>query len=308
MRKTMSKTMSNLTSLINQKAALITAAAVAITLVPGGLNTAHAQDKAEVGPAAGPKRVLKRPKPLEGQPPVRHRKLLVKKRFEAALAFESSINAEFMHTPSFGVKLEYHLSDMLSIGGVGFFGVPIKTGLAKRISETLDTTVPNNADPTPTRAEFDEHLNKMPVHAGLYATWTPWYGKLAAFGKFFLHFDFYFSGGLAFAQLKNDCCSFSEDPEPGGGSMGPDNDPNNDPAINDGSRFGIFLGGGIHVFLNDFIALDLTVRDYLFSDNPSGLDFNGDLAVRDDDNRFLNHLFVGIGVSFLLPSKIKRTD
>ncbi len=288
---------------------LATATALAFTLLSttGGDATAQNKNADEAGPEA-PKRIIRRPKPLEGQPPVRHRKLLVKRRFEAALAFESSVNADFMHTPSFGIKLEYHLSDMLSIGAAGFYGVPIKTGLAKRISDSLDTTVTNPADPTPTRAEFDEHLNTIPIHAGLYATWTPWYGKLAAFGKFFLHFDFYFSGGVAFAQLKNDCCSFNVDPNPGGGASGPDNDPNNDRAINDGNRFGLFLGGGIHVFTNDFIALDLTVRDYLFSDNPSGLDFNGDLAVKDDDNRFLNHLFLGIGVSFLLPSKIKRTE
>ena len=70
---------------------------------------------------------------------------------------------------------------------------------------------------------------------------------------------------------------------------------------------GIYLGGGIHVFFNDWIALDLTVRNYMFSDNPSGLDFDADLAVTDDDNRFLNHLFMGAGLSFMLPTSVKRT-
>lgn len=288
--------------------ALTSVAAVALAIsmaVPTAL--AQGQEGDEAGPqdeAEAPKRQLRKTNPLDNQPLVRHRKLLVRKRFEAALAFESSINADFMHTPSFGLKLEYHLTDMLSIGGVGFFGTPIKTGLTDRILETLPDASPDG-DPTPTATEFSEHLNEIPIHAGAYATLTPWYGKLAAFGKFFVHFDFYFSGGLAFAQLKNDCCSFDTDPDPGG--VNSDDDPNNDAAINDGNRFGLFLGGGIHVFINDFVALDLTVRDYLFSDNPSGLDFDGDLAVTDDDNRFLNHLFLGIGVSFFLPSKVKRT-
>jgi len=254
-----------------------------------------------------PKRQFVKRNPLDGQPPVRHRKLLVKKRFEVALAFESSVNADFMHTPSFGLKLEYHLSDMLSIGGVGFFGVPLQTGLADRIIETLPQGE-DDADPTPSQRQFEEHLNKMPVHAGAYATLTPWYGKLAAFGRFFVHFDFYFSGGLAVAQLSNECCSFTTDPNPGGtDTEPPDDDPNDDPAVNDGLKLGLYLGGGIHVFINDWIALDLTVRDYLFSDNPSGLDFDADLAVTGDDNRFLNHLFLGVGVSFLLPTKVKRT-
>ncbi len=284
--------------------ASIAAAALLVSSFEVNLASAQKNDaEAEEGPKA-PKRLLARKNPLDGQPPVRERKLLVKKRFEAALAFESSVNAEYMHTPSFGIKLEYHLSDMLSIGGAGFFGTPIKTGLASRISDSLEENVEAD-DPTPTRAEFDQHLNKIPIHAAGYISLTPWYGKLAAFGKFFLHFDFYFSGGLAFAQLSNDCCTFAnvdENPE-----QDPDNDPNNDRAVNDGTQLGLFLGGGIHVFLNDFIALDLTIRDYLFSDNPSGLDFDGNERVDSADNRFLNHLFLGVGVSFLLPTKVKRT-
>ena len=87
----------------------------------------------------------------------------------------------------------------------------------------------------------------------------------------------------------------------------------NDPPLNDGSRVGLYLGGGIHVFLNDFIALDLTVRDYAFSDNPSGADYNADLFVGtnqttgDDDNRFLHHIFVGAGISIMFPTTVKRT-
>ena len=61
------------------------------------------------------------------------------------------------------------------------------------------------------------------------------------------------------------------------------------------------------MFLNDFIALDLTVRDYAFTDNPSGADFNADLVVTKDDNRFLHHLFFGAGLSIMFPTKVKRT-
>ena len=77
--------------------------------------------------------------------------------------------------------------------------------------------------------------------------------------------------------------------------------------LNDGSRVGLYVGGGLHVFLNNWIALDLTVRDYLFSDNPSGLDFDADLAVEEEDARFLNHLFMGVGVSLFFPMQAKRT-
>jgi outer membrane beta-barrel protein len=250
-----------------------------------------------------------RKNPLEGQPAVRHRLLLVKQRFEVTPAFEASVNADFKHTVSGGLKLEYHLTDMLSIGAVGFFGTGIDTGLNSRIVDDLGT-MEVEGDPTPTRAQWEEHLNTIPVHGAAYITITPWYGKLAAFGKFFVNFDFYFSGGVSYAQLKNECCSFVTDRFPGGNlEMGvlPDNNPNNDPAINDGNRIGAYMGGGIHLFLSNWLALDLTVRNYLFSDNPSGLDFNADLAVTEADNRFLNHLFMGVGLSFFLPTQVKRT-
>lgn len=258
---------------------------------------------------AAPLAQADRKNPLEGQPAVRHRLLLVKQRFEFAPAFESSVNADFQHTFSGGLKLEYHLTDMLSIGAVGFYGKGFNTKLNSRIVSDLPDSA-DDGDPTPTRAEWEEHLNEIQAHGAGYITVTPWYGKLAAFSKFFVNFDFYFSGGVAFAKLKNDCCSFDTDPAPGGdldNGIIADGDPNNDPAINDGTRIGAYLGGGIHLFLANWVALDLTVRSYLFSDNPSGLDFNADYAVTEKDNRFLNHLFMGVGLSFFLPASVERT-
>src|SRR5690606_38144511 len=168
--------------------------------------------------AAATPAVADRENPLDGQPAVRHRLLLVKGRFELAPAFESSVNADFKHTLSGGLKLEYHLSDMWSLGAVGFFGTGLDTGLNKKITRTLPEDVPDG-DPTPSRNEWEGHLNTMPLHCAAYVSLTPWYGKLAAFGKFFVNFDFYFSGGLAMAKLENctsSSCQFSEDPDPDG--------------------------------------------------------------------------------------------
>lgn len=253
---------------------------------------------------------------LEDVPAVRHRLLLVKKRFELSLTTEATINSDFRHTLGAGLKLEYHYSDLLSFGAIGIFGTSIDTGLTEKVLDTLPAPGDRpDRDPTPTKEEFESHLNKMPIHGALYVGVTPWYGKLAAFGKFFVNFDFYFQGGLAFAQLEADCDdSICNDPFPTGGMMSggevvlADGLPYNDPILNDGFRAGLYLGGGIHVFLNDYIALDLTVRNYVFKDNPSGLDFDADQAVSEEDNRFLNHLFMGVGISFLLPTKVKRTN
>lgn len=250
---------------------------------------------------------------LAKQPAVRHRLLLVKGRFELTPAFEATVNADYRHTLGGGLKAEYHISDMFSFGLVGVMGKSYNTGMVSRILDTLPEDSPEG-DPTPTKQEFEQHLNSMPFHGAAYASITPWYGKLAAFGKAFVNFDFYFQGGLAVAQLTNDCLpEVCNDNYPGGGVnpagdvIPPDGDPNNDPALNDGLRLGLYLGGGIHVFINNWIALDLTVRDYAFSDNPSGLDFDADAAVLDEDSRFLNHLFMGVGVSLFFPPKAERT-
>ncbi len=249
---------------------------------------------------------------LRTDPAVRHRRLLVSGRFEFAPLFESTINADFRHVIGGGAKLEYHLGDMLSIGVIGVYGTSLDTGLVKKIAPTLETTV-DPATREPSRDEFMTRLNSMPFHGAGYVSLTPWYGKLAAFSQAYVAFDFYFQVGVAFAQLKSDCPSnICNDPAPGmssgpGGMNPPDNNPNNDAPLNSGSRLGLYIGGGIHVFLNDFVALDLTIRDYAFSDNPSGADFNANLAVTSEDSRFLHHLFFGAGVSIMFPTTVKRT-
>jgi len=249
---------------------------------------------------------------LEGDVAVRHRRLLVKQRFELAPLFESTINADFRHIVGGGLKLEYHFSDMFSIGVVGVGSTALDTGLVKKIDGTLTDSPMNPREPT--RAQFDDRLNTMPLHGAAYLSITPWYGKLAAFASAYVAFDFYFQAGVAFGQLKSDCpTNVCNDTHPGqtqmqsGDTIPPDLNPNNDPPLNDGTRIGLYLGGGIHVFLNDFLALDLTVRDYAFNDNPSGADFDANLFVDSNDSRFLHHLFFGAGLSIMLPAKVKRT-
>ena len=274
------------------------------TVAFASLPTAHAQ---------------RRTNDLSKQVAVRHRRLLVKNRLEFTPLFESSIDADYMHTVGGGVKLEYHISDMLSIGAVGVYSTSIHTALTDKILASGLPTMPDPNNPrVPTQDQFLDHLNTMPIHGAAYVSLTPWYGKLAAFSQAFVAFDFYFQAGVAFAQLDSNCptdtvCTDKHPGSPDPSTMQPpDLNPNNDPPLNDGTKIGLYLGGGIHVFLNDFLALDLTVRDYAFSDNPSGADLNADLYVGNnpklgDDNQFLHHLFFGAGLSIMFPTTVRRT-
>lgn len=250
---------------------------------------------------------------------VRHRRLLVKNRFEMTPLFESSIDADFQHTVGGGLKLEYHLGDMFSIGVLGVGSTSLHTSLVDRVVATLPDQ-PSTTSKDPSKAQFLDHLNSMPLHGAAYLSITPWYGKLAAFSSAYVAFDFYFQAGVSFAMLKSVCPKeVCNDTHPGTSIMSgmdsipADNDPKNDPPLNDGNRVGLYLGGGVHVFLSDFLALDLTVRDYAFSDNPSGADYNADgfvgtSATLGDDNRFIHHLFFGAGLSIFLPTTVKRTQ
>jgi outer membrane beta-barrel protein len=278
------------------------------------------------GSVSAPAHADRRQNSLAADVAVRHRRLLVKNRFEFAPLFESTINADFRHILGGGAKLEYHLSDMLSVGVIGVASTSLDTKLVDKIVPTLMTQTEKQQMVgmglnvrEPSKDEYLDRLNTMPFHGAVYASLTPWYGKLAAFGQAYVAFDFYFQAGVAFAQLKSDCpvniCSDThpgtsqtiKNPDGSTDTLPADLNPNNDPPLNSGGRVGLYLGGGIHVFLNDFLALDMTVRDYAFTDNPSGADFNADLFVSTADNRFLHHLFFGAGISVMLPTAVKRT-
>lgn len=261
--------------------------------------------------AAAPAVAQTRTSPLEGQPAVRHKYELRQSRFEITPTFEASISAPFKNTFAGGLKLEYHLSDAFSIEAMGFFGVDSNTGLMNQIVTSLPDS-PNPTDPlAPTKQQALDHANKIPFHGGIGLTFTPWAGKLSLFSKAFVAYDVYVSGGFGFAKTENSnsgddtattCDANCTDANPANHMF---TDPRNDGPHNAGFNPGVQFGGGLHVFFSDWTAVDLYVRDYMFTDNPSGLDYNFDGKVDDSDRRFLSHLFVGIGIAFYLPSTAK---
>jgi outer membrane beta-barrel protein len=251
-----------------------------------------------------------RENPLAGQPAVRNKVEYRDLRLEISPTFEGTIKADFRHTLSVGLKLEYHLNDYLSVGGMIFYGFSPNTGLFKQIRSTLPEVRPTD-DPTPSQGDVDQHANKMPLHGGAGLTFTPWFGKLSIFGKAFIDYDIYISGGFGFAKTENSytgsdtettCEVRCTDEDP---TNDRSTDPRNDGPHNAGFSPGFQVGAGMHFFFNRFMALDLSVRNYVFADNPSGFDFDADRDVDGDDRRFLSHLFVGVGISFYLPPGAK---
>jgi len=253
-----------------------------------------------------------RTSPLEGQPAVRHKYELRDNRFEITPTFEASISAPWKNTFSGGLKLEYHITDALAIDGLIFFGTSVNTGLLNQVVDSLPAAEQAaTVDPTPSKADALNHANSIPLHGGVGLSFTPWFGKLSLFSRSFLAYDFYLSGGFGFAQTKNDFAGGDNDTvcdancSDANTSNRVFNDPRNDGPHNAGFQPGIQFGGGLHVFFSDWGAVDLYVRDYMFTDNPSGLDYNHDSKVDDSDRRFLSHLFVGVGIAIYLPATAK---
>ncbi|MFH0900831.1 MAG: hypothetical protein V2A73_09405 [Pseudomonadota bacterium] len=249
---------------------------------------------------------------LQGQPGIRHKQLMRFHRFELAPTMEMTVAAEYKHTLALGVKAEYHLTDSLAFGVMLFPGFAFDTGLGSKIRTALVGESGEDVDPTPSQSQYDTHLNTIPLHGAVHATVTPWIGKMALFGKAYLNFDVYFQGGLAFAQTENSWKGAPGVDEDEKSIFCPNakaeekcfKDPRNDNPQNDGFNPGLLLGGGIHTYVGRWLAVDLSFRDYMFSDNPSGLDYDANRKVDKGDRRFLNHFFFGIGVSILLPTRV----
>jgi hypothetical protein len=240
--------------------------------------------------------------PLEGQPAVRRRQELRKGRLELGLASETSVAAQYKHTVGVGPRLEYHLSDMLSVGAVAIYGLLfIDTNTTEEIRDSLTLPPGSQAldpdDPTPSPKKFDEHLNTIPLHGAAYIALTPVSGKMSLLGTWTVNYDIYGNLGYAFAQTKSTFKGKSAlEPEEAFPLAWNDN------PENAGFRSGLGMGLGLHVYIDQALALDFALRNYLFSDNPSGLDTNGDFIVTEDDRRFQSHWFFGLGVSGYLPS------
>lgn len=248
---------------------------------------------------------------IASQPAVRHKIELRKGRFELSPTLETGIALDYKDVYAGGLRAEYHFNDWLSLGAMGFFGASVNSGLTNQIIGSLEETYPET-DPTPAKSDFENHLNNMTGRGALFATLTPWVGKLALFGNSYLNFDLYFRGGVSFTQLTNKWDGASgktideNDPECSAGGDVPQTcytNPKNDGPQNDGTKPGFLVGGGMHVFINNWMAVDLSIHNYMFTDNPSGLDFDGDKDVDGSDKRFLSHLFFGIGLSMYLPGK-----
>jgi outer membrane beta-barrel protein len=245
-------------------------ALLAVALAP---TAAHAQRKS----------------PLEDAPAIRKRLELRETRFEGGVGFGSTINQDFYHTFMLDVRLAFHITDWLSIAGVGGFAVD---NMATGFQQNLVATLPAMQGPItrePPKGLATASMSKIDMADALQAEFTPFTGKYSMFGKIFAHYDFYVFGGPGFLKVEptnaNGC---------GGNPTAYCGDT--------GWKVGGNVGLGLHTFFNQWIGLNVELRDIIARINPSGRDVNGDGIANKDDLGWGSTYIATANIVIFLPS------
>ncbi|MCS6912841.1 MAG: outer membrane beta-barrel domain-containing protein [Myxococcales bacterium] len=255
--------------------------------------------------------------PLAGQPAIRHRLELRKLRFEVSPQFLLSVNQPFLIGIGGGANVQFHITDWLGIAASFHYTANVASPLANQVEASLPSRPAPMNDPAyglrqPSKDQFRDHLIGPNLLGGLYATLTPMGGKFSLFNALFANYDFYGLAGLGLVNLTTPVAS-------GAGYM-PPLDVNNDvnrqsPDIFTGPRVAGLLGIGVHIFFNDFLALQMELRDYIYKSNPGGLDVSATDSKRNQgpvltsaDEYVVNHLYFGLGLSIFLPPRAKVLD
>ena len=205
-----------------------------------------------------------RKSPLADAPAIRKRLELRDSRLEFGAGLGSTLNQDFYHTAFANVKLGFHFTDWLSLSGFADFAVAnISTGFRDRVLETLTNSPSVSREPTSAQASAAmSQINQM---FGGQLEFTPFTGKYSLFGKLFAHYDFYALAGAAALNITPTNAAVA----PCSGAMFGD-------CPVSGVKPGLLLGVGFHSFFNQWLALNVELRDILASINPAGRDVNGD--------------------------------
>jgi outer membrane beta-barrel protein len=233
-----------------------------------------------------------RKSPLEDAPAIRKRVELRDTRFELGVGLGSTITQDFFHTFLGNVRLGFHLNDWFSIAAFGGFAIAnAETGFQDQLVSTLPAMPDPTAPRTPTQAVAQGTMQKINSIVGAQLEFTPFTGKYSLFGKMFAHYDFYVFAGPGFidvAPANAMVCT-----------------PANTAAYcgETGWKLGGQGGVGLHSFFNQWLALNVELRDFVARLDPSGRDSNGDGLANSGDVGWTQTFTVTANLMFFLPYK-----
>lgn len=257
--------------------------------------------------------------PLKGAPAVRRLKLYREGRVEIAPTFTATLLDEYNRTLLVGARINYGITDWLSIGVWGGFGaVQVKTNLTEQIDANADRkagfnkmNLPCGGGDCSNAATANSGFTKQVAEIGYIATpqitAVPFRGKFALFQSVFADVDAYIFAGFGVVGVKQrkECANFqacaNQDPNARTESK-------NKPAPT--------WGLGFNFYLSKMIALGFEWRMVPFAWNRSGFDGRGegtdkkfpDRAVNADDETYRFNQMMTISLGFSFPTMPKITD
>ena len=213
---------------------------------------------------------------LEKGEPIRHLMLLRSGRFEIQPLVMFGINEPFYQTIGFGAELAYYFTNYLGLGA-SFVYNPLHLE-----NDELDAVKKDDYDDA-VKSTLAVAQATMNFDVGLY--YAPMYGKLNVFG-WIINYDLHIFGGFG-AIIMDAACG-------AGGSACKEAKNNN----LEGPKFAGVIGVGVRLFMNNFVALNFEMKDYM----TKYADFSRGPA--DDRERFQNFVVGTFGVSLFFPVNV----
>jgi len=197
------------------------------------------------------------------------------RRFELQPYWAITLNDQFVSHPGPGVGLNYWITQVLAIGVNGTYYQPFN----------------NDSDfnfQTRRAARVAVPLTEYQWGAAFNFTYVPIAGKFSGFADFIFQYDAYVIGGVG---------AISTRPIP---TIDPDNR-----SFDWEPKLAFNAGIGLRVFFNRWFAVDLEVRDYIFSDKIEAITIAPDPTNQstwyDKQSRLTNNVQAQLGVSVFIP-------
>ena len=179
-------------------------------------------------------------------------------------------------------------------------------------------------NPAPLVHDFRAGLVRAQWQSSLDVVFTPFSGKLGLFSAIFTEYDIYVFGGLGlvgYARHYDDSSTADRlglETDPGSPNFCTDvgtGDPNDEcilhpVAADTGVKVGGSFGGGLHLFLTDWVAMNFEFQDIVTGVNLAGLNTTvRDIPPRVDreDRDVFHNVTFQLGAKFYIPFKAKRT-
>lgn len=204
----------------------------------------------------------------EEGPVVRHQLLYRSTRVELVPMLGITLGDAYTRNLMGGASASYHLTNSFGFTLMGAGGFAnLETSLRENVEQTVDTS--------------DLSYSHIQGLAGLELSYAPITGKFSIFNDLITDFDFHLLGGFALVFE-------GAEPAADGGEVD---------ATLEGMRPAPQVGLGARFFLGDGMALNLQLRNYLYS--------TADVSTDSVDPEFKNNTLFTLGMSFFLPQEVK---